>query len=1552
MSEHKEPIPSMIYNASVGGHVTNSQQIIDENENKEQSQINAEVKQNLGQGGSVDTRINQAKNDIIGEASSNGNTLKKIEDRVSPLESAICSGGSIDSRIKEAVNVEKTRAEEKESILDNKITTEKTRAEEAEGNLNKKIDTLNTIVGSGDSINSRISDAVAKETTRAQNVESTLQTNIDTETTRAQTAEEQLKTLYNNLQQSQPIPVTELPDIGEEGKIYRLAGTINYSDYMWNGIQFIKMATYNNAIDNKPIVESENLVKSGGVFTAIEAEKNRAEAAEEANAQGIIYDVSAHNNGAVFESLSALLISSDLDTLIPTSAQHGGMSIRFIQGSKQSSDNKYVQYRLMSNTFNTTPANWQGVDDEPTAGSENLVKSSGVYGLFEETIGFSGDLSFDANLYCGYYYSASDHKIMPAVASMNGVLIKLKQGSTYTIKTGYYGYLFSSIPVIDSNDGYIDSVPVGNTFVAAENYNYLLVDVQPAVASIVIINCNIPGLITEINNIAEEVFGLNLDQTMPKIKPGTRLSQFFACGGHVSVKLSLSEGTTDTLWRIISSQDGTTYKENLLNNLILGNTYEVDIPNDCIGIFVFTYSTTATGAPTGDIYRVEIQGESLDSKISEIEDTLDEQLPELSENAVPLKGETIVCFGDSLTEFKYLDKSWTDNFADISKANVINVGVGGSQIRRRKEVTLPIQPSASADEGFAALDMVNMVTAATSGNYSLVDAGAAHLDAIYSYTRFSDIVNRLKSVDWTKVSKVIVMGGTNDWNNNNGNTENKNNPFDIDYTLGALNTIIKNLLEAYPNVRVYYASPNVCYRVPNNFSAEIDYKVGDYVEKYNGSLSLYEYFRFTNNHPHGAWNDNDVQYIGNESDKRSIRVPELFSDNWKNNGKTLKEFSELLCFTAQSNHIAVHDSYNTLGWNEYNFDSIFNNNDSSHPYKGFKELGNRLYRFVVSPVKQASSTVNNYVRTIEQDFTSSEKTQVRNNIEAASAESVKNINSDLYGNLTTITYPKITPGTRLKENVDCSNGIYHIKLELIEGETTTLYSIYARISDNPQAKVLKHNCALGQNYDIEITNDENTYVGFQIMTQTNSATGSSVGDIYKLSYVSQDDLGLNYDVEKLKEDSSALRLEVDNIKDSYAQFVFTNKAIANRFIKEVFIDKAKVLKQEPNWGNDFYIHGVWKNHNNQYYRVYIRNTPTNIADTTKIIMVEVNYQSSLAYVYNNTYGVYLIVNWDVVNDGGSDTDGAKFADICYSLDYSPSIKTALNPSGEPTIVSMNRNTNTNFANLLKTVGETAMASWVDDDGVFDGDSGQGTGGNIQTVIKPVADVVGIPVTFGIICDENRPLSAQINLVGGGTATKVEYMMSLQKLGHHFTAHPYHNGWYGDHYDITVVEPLLISCLVELQKANMLHSDLLIYPGSSSSNPLIVDIIRKWCVCGVIAGYGTPNHLGDSTKWQLKRTFINFENYYDLHHNDQGFVSALQWYKDQVDVAAENGDWIIFGTHSYQFTPSDDTSNPNANTKGNLVLLMQYALSKGLEYRTLWDAYNRRKYLFDFKEINI
>lgn len=76
-----------------------------------------------------------------------------------------------------------------------------------------------------------------------------------------------------------------------------------------------------------------------------------------------IYDVSTHNNGAVFDSLQALLSSSDLNSLIPISIRSGGMNIRFIN-----SNNKYMQYRYtgVETTGNPNPfldsANWKCTD--------------------------------------------------------------------------------------------------------------------------------------------------------------------------------------------------------------------------------------------------------------------------------------------------------------------------------------------------------------------------------------------------------------------------------------------------------------------------------------------------------------------------------------------------------------------------------------------------------------------------------------------------------------------------------------------------------------------------------------------------------------------------------------------------------------------------------------------------------------------------------------------------------------------------------------------------------------------------------------------------------------------------------------------------------------------------------------------------------------------------------------------------------------------------------------------------------------------------------------
>ena len=172
------------------------------------------------------------------------------------------------------------------------------------------------------------------------------------------------------------IPVDTLPAVAtaDPKKIYRVVGEDSYTDYMVNATHdgWKELATYSfPGIDDEPTAGSENPVRSGGVQNEL--------------ALGAVYDVSAKNptagpnNDGKWESLSALLLDSNLNTLIPTAVRKGGMSIKFVR----TSDNKYVQFRYMGTdvttaaTFTNT-ANWQGVDSEITLGSRNLAESGSV----------------------------------------------------------------------------------------------------------------------------------------------------------------------------------------------------------------------------------------------------------------------------------------------------------------------------------------------------------------------------------------------------------------------------------------------------------------------------------------------------------------------------------------------------------------------------------------------------------------------------------------------------------------------------------------------------------------------------------------------------------------------------------------------------------------------------------------------------------------------------------------------------------------------------------------------------------------------------------------------------------------------------------------------------------------------------------------------------------------------------------------------------------------------------------------------------------------------
>lgn len=83
-----------------------------------------------------------------------------------------------------------------------------------------------------------------------------------------------------------------------------------------------------------------------------------------------------------------------LNANLSANKKKGGMSIKFIQ----SSDNKYVQYRLMATSFSATESDWQGIDVTPVKDSHNLVESGGVYNEIDKITSTEDWRKIDTNI--------------------------------------------------------------------------------------------------------------------------------------------------------------------------------------------------------------------------------------------------------------------------------------------------------------------------------------------------------------------------------------------------------------------------------------------------------------------------------------------------------------------------------------------------------------------------------------------------------------------------------------------------------------------------------------------------------------------------------------------------------------------------------------------------------------------------------------------------------------------------------------------------------------------------------------------------------------------------------------------------------------------------------------------------------------------------------------------------------------------------------------------------------------------------------------------------
>nr|WP_315173614.1 hypothetical protein [uncultured Flavobacterium sp.] len=229
-----------------------------------------------------------------------------------------------------------------------------------------------------------------------------------------------------------------------------------------------------------------------------------------------------------------------------------------------------------------------------------------------------------------------------------------------------------------------------------------------------------------------------------------------------------------------------------------------------------------------------------------------------------------------------------------------------------------------------------------------------------------------------------------------------------------------------------------------------------------------------------------------------------------------------------------------------------------------------------------------------------------------------------------------------------------------------------------------------------------------------------------------------------------------------------------------------------------------------------------------------------------------------------------------------------------------------------------LCTWIDDD----------TNLNGMSNVKTICDAIGIKATFAIIPDYD--------------STKLATLLTYQQAGFHFTIHPTHQGWYsGPTTTFTSVadcEDKLITGIKLIKKDGFLNSDYLVYPGSSNSNAGIVKMMKKWCPAGISAGFDGYNTSYGLGRYLIKREFIDFT------------TKTMADYKLIVDNAYINKAWLIFGTHSNDFTLNSAVV-AGSNTTGNLQELMTYAYTKGMSFNTFHEAFEtERKFIYNAKDM--
>lgn len=182
-----------------------------------------------------------------------------------------------------------------------------------------------------------------------------------------------------------------------------------------------------------------------------------------------------------------------------------------------------------------------------------------------------------------------------------------------------------------------------------------------------------------------------------------------------------------------------------------------------------------------------------------------------------LSGRKVVVFGDSIIGMTRDQTSVPAYAAAYTGAKIYNAGFGGCR--------MSVHPSS----GYAAFSMWALAKAVATGTWTTQDAQASS-----GQDYFTEQLSALKGIDFSSVDAVVIHYGTNDFAAN-VTIDDATDAAKTTTVCGALRYSIRELLTAYPKLKIYISLP--LYRMWDGVGAETHTNsLGKKLSEYNAAI--------------------------------------------------------------------------------------------------------------------------------------------------------------------------------------------------------------------------------------------------------------------------------------------------------------------------------------------------------------------------------------------------------------------------------------------------------------------------------------------------------------------------------------------------------------------------------------------------------------------------------------------------------------------------------------------------------------------------------------------